>query len=390
MIRHSCRCPTSSGSSSRTSTARRWCTSTAASTKRTRATRPASRTKVATSRCGSPRATSRSRRPSTEDETQLMLRRMGINVGPGATPSSAATASDARRRRLHVRAARRADDAAAAHRDLRVPHVRVGRGVLAKTDLVAGDGEGAKLVSYVRADETPHVEYLKTVLSEMRDRTIVGDAGKKHDGTELIGAVWERALVRVARRAASARHQPDHRRARARAHVEPSTRRHPRSLSRSSGPQDSTERGPVMKFGIFYEHQLPRPWTDDSERVLIQNALEQVELADKLGIQYVWEVEHHFLEEYSHSSAPEIFLAARQPADEEHPPRSRHHPDRAELQPPRSHRRARRDARPRVERPRRLRLGRVVESRPSSAASRSTRWSSARCGSRASRSRSAA
>jgi alkanesulfonate monooxygenase SsuD/methylene tetrahydromethanopterin reductase-like flavin-dependent oxidoreductase (luciferase family) len=35
-----------------------------------------------------------------------------------------------------------------------------------------------------------------------------------------------------------------------------------------------------------------------------------VELADRLGIDYVWEVEHHFLEEYSHSSAPEVFLAA--------------------------------------------------------------------------------
>lgn len=65
-----------------------------------------------------------------------------------------------------------------------------------------------------------------------------------------------------------------------------------------------------MKFGIFYEHQLPRPWDDDSEYVLIQNALEQCELADQLGIEYVWEVEHHFLEEYSHSSAPEVFLAA--------------------------------------------------------------------------------
>ncbi|HVM52850.1 MAG TPA: LLM class flavin-dependent oxidoreductase [Acidimicrobiales bacterium] len=65
-----------------------------------------------------------------------------------------------------------------------------------------------------------------------------------------------------------------------------------------------------MKFGIFYEHQLPRPWNEDSERKLIQDALEQVELADKLGFDYVWEVEHHFLEEYSHSSAPEIFLAA--------------------------------------------------------------------------------
>jgi alkanesulfonate monooxygenase SsuD/methylene tetrahydromethanopterin reductase-like flavin-dependent oxidoreductase (luciferase family) len=65
-----------------------------------------------------------------------------------------------------------------------------------------------------------------------------------------------------------------------------------------------------MQFGIFYEHQLPRPWTDGAEQRLFQEALEQVELADRLGIDYAWEVEHHFLEEYSHSSAPEVFLAA--------------------------------------------------------------------------------
>jgi alkanesulfonate monooxygenase SsuD/methylene tetrahydromethanopterin reductase-like flavin-dependent oxidoreductase (luciferase family) len=65
-----------------------------------------------------------------------------------------------------------------------------------------------------------------------------------------------------------------------------------------------------MKFGIFYEHQLPRPWADGDEHKLLHDALEQVELADRLGIDYVWEVEHHFLEEYSHSSAPEVFLAA--------------------------------------------------------------------------------
>src|SRR5687767_8903910 len=65
-----------------------------------------------------------------------------------------------------------------------------------------------------------------------------------------------------------------------------------------------------MQFGIFYEHQLPRPWDADSERQLIQDALEQVELADRLGFDVAWEVEHHFLEEYSHSSAPEVFLAA--------------------------------------------------------------------------------
>jgi alkanesulfonate monooxygenase SsuD/methylene tetrahydromethanopterin reductase-like flavin-dependent oxidoreductase (luciferase family) len=65
-----------------------------------------------------------------------------------------------------------------------------------------------------------------------------------------------------------------------------------------------------VKFGIFYEHQVGRPWDDTTEHRLIQEALDQVELADRLGIQYVWEVEHHFLEEYSHSSAPEVFLAA--------------------------------------------------------------------------------
>ncbi|MEM7364721.1 MAG: LLM class flavin-dependent oxidoreductase [Pseudomonadota bacterium] len=65
-----------------------------------------------------------------------------------------------------------------------------------------------------------------------------------------------------------------------------------------------------MKFGIFYEHQLPRPWDEGVELQLFQDALDQVELADKLGIDYAWEVEHHFLEEYSHSSAPEIFLSA--------------------------------------------------------------------------------
>ncbi|CAN5510128.1 LLM class flavin-dependent oxidoreductase [soil metagenome] len=65
-----------------------------------------------------------------------------------------------------------------------------------------------------------------------------------------------------------------------------------------------------MKFGIFYEHQLPRPWDEGSELQLVQDALEQVELADRLGFDVVWEVEHHFLEEYSHSSAPEVFLAA--------------------------------------------------------------------------------
>jgi alkanesulfonate monooxygenase SsuD/methylene tetrahydromethanopterin reductase-like flavin-dependent oxidoreductase (luciferase family) len=65
-----------------------------------------------------------------------------------------------------------------------------------------------------------------------------------------------------------------------------------------------------MRFGIFYEHQLPKPWNEGDEARLFHQALEQVVLADRLGYDYAWEVEHHFLEEYSHSSAPEVFLAA--------------------------------------------------------------------------------
>lgn len=65
-----------------------------------------------------------------------------------------------------------------------------------------------------------------------------------------------------------------------------------------------------MRFGLLYEHQLPKPWAPDDEHRLFQDALAQVELADRLGFDYVWAVEHHFLEEYSHSSASDVFLAA--------------------------------------------------------------------------------
>lgn len=65
-----------------------------------------------------------------------------------------------------------------------------------------------------------------------------------------------------------------------------------------------------MKFGVFYELQLPKPWNEGDEHRLFHEALEQIVLADRLGYDHAWEVEHHFLDEYSHSSAPEVFLAA--------------------------------------------------------------------------------
>ena len=56
--------------------------------------------------------------------------------------------------------------------------------------------------------------------------------------------------------------------------------------------------------------QLPRPWSSDAERTLLSDALDLAELSDQCGWDYVWGTEHHFLEEYSHSAAPEMFLAA--------------------------------------------------------------------------------
>src|SRR5258708_38640352 len=63
-----------------------------------------------------------------------------------------------------------------------------------------------------------------------------------------------------------------------------------------------------MKFSLFYELQIADP-TRETEAALFHNCLEQAKVADELGYHCIWEVEHHGLYEYSHSSAPEIFLS---------------------------------------------------------------------------------
>lgn len=65
-----------------------------------------------------------------------------------------------------------------------------------------------------------------------------------------------------------------------------------------------------MKFGVFYEVQLPTPHQEGDETRMFREALEHVELADRLGIHYMWAVEHHFLEDHALSSSPEVWLGA--------------------------------------------------------------------------------
>ena len=140
--------------------------------------------------------------PVTEDETNLMLERMGI-PNPGA-----AGGVDMNKIREQMMAMRVLPDdigfdlESLIERMARLLLIEISafhafawaEDVLSDTDLVAGDGEAARLVSYIRTDEAPHVAYLKTTLSEMRDRTFVGQSGKKYAGTDMIGRVWDRAV----------------------------------------------------------------------------------------------------------------------------------------------------------------------------------------------------
>src|ERR1051326_4680372 len=65
-----------------------------------------------------------------------------------------------------------------------------------------------------------------------------------------------------------------------------------------------------MKFALFYEIPVARPWDEESEYRAYQNTIEQAVLGDAMGFHSFWTVEHHFLEEYSHCSNPEVLYGA--------------------------------------------------------------------------------
>jgi hypothetical protein len=138
--------------------------------------------------------------PVTEDQTERMLERLGIPAG-GPAPDPAAV----RERQLAVRVFEDLDLGfeMMIQRMISILLIEISahhvfawaEELLADPDLVAGDGEAARLVSYIRQDEAPHVAYLATALTEMRDRTLVGESGRPIAGTEVIGTLWERGLA---------------------------------------------------------------------------------------------------------------------------------------------------------------------------------------------------
>ena len=65
-----------------------------------------------------------------------------------------------------------------------------------------------------------------------------------------------------------------------------------------------------MKFALFYEIPVARPWSRDSEHRAYKNTLDQAILGDRVGFHAFWTVEHHFLEEFSHCSNPEVLYGA--------------------------------------------------------------------------------
>jgi hypothetical protein len=139
--------------------------------------------------------------PVTADQTARMLARMGIDTAPKS-------ADQLGRMRQAALADRVLPDDIDFTLEMVVTRMiglllieisafhgfRWAEALLGDTELVAGDGSAASLVSYIRADETPHVAWLRTALSEMRDRTWVGGHGREHPGSEMVALLWDRAV----------------------------------------------------------------------------------------------------------------------------------------------------------------------------------------------------
>ncbi len=138
--------------------------------------------------------------PVTDDMTQAMLVRMGIVSADGSMPTPA-------QERAAAEEARRFPDLdldleMMLRRMIGLLFIEVSafhafawaEEVLADRTLVDGDGRAAELVRCIRADETAHVDYLRTALTEMRDRTFVGTSGARIAGAHVVATMWNAGL----------------------------------------------------------------------------------------------------------------------------------------------------------------------------------------------------
>lgn len=132
--------------------------------------------------------------PLSEDQTELMLQRMGI-VGAGGAPGPAAAPVRLLSDDID------ADLELLLQRMIRLLMIEItafhtftwAEALLSDNELVAGNGEAAFIVKCIRSDETPHVEYLRTALTELRDRTVIGESGRRYSGETIVSTLWDRA-----------------------------------------------------------------------------------------------------------------------------------------------------------------------------------------------------
>ncbi len=140
--------------------------------------------------------------PPVEDMTELMLFRLGVTSSPGAALPGPEEIRR-RQREAQIFGDLPLEVGALIQRMIGLLFIEISAAhlfswaeeLLADTELVAGDGEAARLVGYIRQDESPHVEYLRTALSEMRDRTFVGESAQLLRGADVIDTMWARGLA---------------------------------------------------------------------------------------------------------------------------------------------------------------------------------------------------
>src|SRR5262245_5975552 len=96
---------------------------------------------------------------------------------------------------------------------------------------------------------------------------------------------------------------------RARSRCRPPSRRrlHPSSDEAPGHPTDPRTRTGGVQFSMIFEAQMAEP-SPAHEHQVIRDCVEQAVLAEQVGFDRVWAVEHHALKWYAHMSAPEVFL----------------------------------------------------------------------------------